>query len=537
MRDPTRATESPDRSRIAMMVLIFLASLPVFFLGSPTAISIFDEGVILTGALRIMAGDQPAVNFYVVYGPAQFYIVAWIFELFGPSVTAGRIYDSANLAAVVCAAYWVARDLELRKSILAAFALIVLFLLLNRSPLYPVTPIIALLLLGCGLTIRALKPGGGVSGFLPLGAVIAAITLFRIDFGLISIAAFGTPVLVTLFMRVRAGSERFSRAAATMLGVVLITALAFAVTLAALYLAGFLGPAVHDLVTYNGRNFAEMRNIPFPSLAKALSHPLDGIAIYLPFLATLLGGVACVFANRAGSGAERHTVPLIVLCSATLFFYTHALVRTDRYHTLISDIPAIIVFFLAIRLFSATAFPWPWFGIGLRLLKGMVVVIVMLFGLAELSQRDLVYSHLGAQRDTTLPAAKLFSTDAERVAAARYVIKITEADDRILSATGRHDKIYVNDTAFYFLVGRLPGTRWHHYDPGVQTSETVQREMIAELEANDVKTIVENTTWDLIKEPNRSALSSGVTLLDDYIEQHFQKDRQFGAITILRRRD
>jgi hypothetical protein len=39
----------------------------------------------------------------------------------------------------------------------------------------------------------------------------------------------------------------------------------------------------------------------------------------------------------------------------------------------------------------------------------------------------------------------------------------------------------------------------------VQTSETVQREMIAELEANDVKIIVENTTWDLMKEPNRSA--------------------------------
>ena len=133
--------------------------------------------------------------------------------------------------------------------------------------------------------------------------------------------------------------------------------------------------------------------------------------------------------------------------------------------------------------------------------------------------------------------AALFSADDEWIAAARYVIEITEDDDRILSATGRHDKIFVNDLAFYFLVGRLPGTRWHQYDPGVQTSETVQREMIAELDANDVKTIVENTTWDLTQEPNRSALSSGVTLLDDYIEQHFQKDRQFGAITILRRRD
>jgi hypothetical protein len=398
-----------------MMVLIFLASLTVFFLGSPATIFLYDEGLILTGALRVMGGEQPAADFYVNYGPAQFYIVAWIFELFGPSVTAGRVYDSAILATTVCAAYWVARDLDLRESVLATFVLIVLLLLLYRFPLYPVTPTITLLLLGCGLTIRALTSGGGIGGFLALGAVIAAFTLFRIDFGLISIAAFGSAVLVTLIIRVRAGSERFSLAAATMLGVALIAALAFAVTLAALYLVGFLGPAVHDLVTYNGRNYVEMRNLPFPSLATALSHPAFGVAVYMPLLAALLGGVACAFANRAGLEEERHMVPLIVLCSATLFFYTLALVRTDASHTLISDIPAIIVFFLALRHLPTKAFPWRWLGIGLRLLKGMVVVIVMLFGLANLSQRDLVYARLGAQRDTTLPVATLFSADDERI--------------------------------------------------------------------------------------------------------------------------
>ena len=294
---------------------------------------------------------------------------------------------------------------------------------------------------------------------------------------------------------------------------------------------------MHDLIAYGGQNYVEMRNRPFPDLETALSRPVLGFAVYLPPLATLLGGIACVFANRAGPEAERRQVSLIVLCSATFFFYIPALVRTDVYHTLISDIPAIMVFFLALRHFSATTFPWRWLGIGLRLLKGVVVVVVMLFGLTDLSRRDLVYSRFGTQRDTSFPAVTLFSVHGVRVAAAKYAIENTETDERILSATGRHDKIFVNNLAFYFLVGRLPGTRWHQYDSGVQSSETVQREMIAELEANDVKIIVEDTTWDLRKEPNRSALSSGVTLLDDYIEQHFQKVRQFGAITILRRRD
>jgi hypothetical protein len=38
-----------------------------------------------------MDGEQPAVDFYVNYGPAQFYIVAWIFKVFRPSVIAGRV--------------------------------------------------------------------------------------------------------------------------------------------------------------------------------------------------------------------------------------------------------------------------------------------------------------------------------------------------------------------------------------------------------------------------------------------------------------
>lgn len=254
------------------MALIFFASLMLFFLGSPVQIFIHDEGLILTGALRVMDGEQPAADFYVLYGPAQFYILAWIFELFGPSVTVGRVYDSVLLASVVCAAYWVARDFDLRESLPIPLALIVLFLLLHRSPLYPVTPTITLMLLGCGLTIRALAAGSGAGGFLPLGAVVAAFTLFRIDFGLIAIAAFGSAILVTLAMRIRAGSERLPRAAATILGVTLIAVLAFATPVGALYLSGFLEPAMHDFLAYGRRIYVETGI--YPSLVSQRRSPV-----------------------------------------------------------------------------------------------------------------------------------------------------------------------------------------------------------------------------------------------------------------------
>jgi hypothetical protein len=40
--------------------------------------------------------------------------------------------------------------------------------------------------------------------------------------------------------------------------------------------------------------------------------------------------------------------------------------------------------------------------------------------------------------------------------------------------------------------------------------------------------------WDDQREPNDSALSSGVTLLDDYIRQAYQPVATFGVNTVLR---
>ena len=40
--------------------------------------------------------------------------------------------------------------------------------------------------------------------------------------------------------------------------------------------------------------------------------------------------------------------------------------------------------------------------------------------------------------------------------------------------------------------------------------------------------------WDDFAEPNESVVSSGVTLLDDFIRAHYRPVRTFGAITVLR---
>jgi hypothetical protein len=82
-------------------------------------LAVYDEGVILTGAMRVLAGDVPHGDFYANYGPGAFYVVAALFKLFGTSAIVERAYDTLvragsspsayALAAASCTAAWPSR--------------------------------------------------------------------------------------------------------------------------------------------------------------------------------------------------------------------------------------------------------------------------------------------------------------------------------------------------------------------------------------------------------------------------------------------
>jgi hypothetical protein len=60
--------------------------------------------------------------------------------------------------------------------------------------------------------------------------------------------------------------------------------------------------------------------------------------------------------------------------------------------------------------------------------------------------------------------------------------------------------------------------------------------MTAELDRFAPRYIVLESNWDAAAEPNASAISSGVTILDDYIQQRYEIERRYETISVLRRR-
>ena len=82
--------------------------------------------------------------------------------------------------------------------------------------------------------------------------------------------------------------------------------------------------------------------------------------------------------------------------------------------------------------------------------------------------------------------------------------------------------------------GWVPATKWYHFDPGLQTSKQIQTAMISDLQASKPHYAVLESEWIDFSEPNESAVSSNVTLLDDFLRANFQPVQVFGKLTVLR---
>src|ERR1700722_13307170 len=79
---------------VATLACLFLASLVWLTLCMNRDSNVYDEGLILEGAVRVLDGAIPHRDFYANYGPGQFYVLAGLYKIFGVSVLVERLLDT-----------------------------------------------------------------------------------------------------------------------------------------------------------------------------------------------------------------------------------------------------------------------------------------------------------------------------------------------------------------------------------------------------------------------------------------------------------
>lgn len=546
-------------------LLIFLGAAIFLFLFTGRAVIVFDEGILLTAAMRTMAGQILHRDFYFNYGPAQLYLLAGLFKMFGASVLVERLTGAALAAGMVTSLYILVRKFCGR---FLAFAAAIVSMLWSLGLLFTIglmSPTLAILALWTSWLILPVSDER-VQRRRAMGAglLTGIMFLFRYDMGGITVVADMIAVVIMMWIaepRLRKGLKRVGT-------VVMMPYLStFVITILPFSIAYLCVASLHDLLDdtflYGKWAYPVGRGLPFP--IPRLGPTFQQIAVYLlPIIIALaLWLVIRRAMKRKTTGPESGTEEpdwlnlFVVLGVVAVIFAAKGFVRAGIGGMSVSAIVCVLL--LAILLKHRAALNiW---------LRGVLAATAVLFVLAALvsaqiplvgrvqSIREIHLQPLAinwiltSDRQPPSPAFRTwchegtpitrgfcFLLDEDNIQAVRYLDAHTRPGDYLYSGLDHHDRILMNDMILYFATQRLPAVKWAQLDPMVENLSYRQRDMIHDLELHKPPYIVLDSEFDDMREPNGSSVSTGVHLLDDYISSHYETVQQYGTLAILRRR-
>jgi hypothetical protein len=465
----------------------------------------YDEGLILTGATRILHGEIPYRDFWTVYGPGQIYLLALVFKLFSPSILVARIVDiHFKLLALIAGRYLVANLSGSQKW--ADYSLLVLSLWLGNFMNfdYPAVPALALSLLGlAALTVgqdqerpRLILCSGILAGFT---------TLFRHDFGAYLVMASLTSAVLFQLRHPRAHWLRPLIIYCLGVGTIVIPVASFflfRVPLEKLYF---------PLIEYPSHVFPGVRRLPYPIQA----------AFLFPFIPPLLALIRWrnVPTRRIGL-----LVPMWVL-----FLTAQVSVRSDRLHLLPFYFGALLLLAPADRQLTS------WFPSWTRYRTWAAVVLVLLTADSFGPRLQLIQALFSPSKTPEIARAHGVLLRGDQAQALEQISRLSSPGDRIFVGNDRHDRLHMNDALFYFLSELPPAVFAHEMDPGTTPSAACQRRIVGELERSQPRFAVRVDHLSDNLEPNASAQSSGVALLDPYLDERFSEIGHYGDYHVLLR--
>jgi len=540
-----RVTAALRRNGVRLGLL--LAAVALQFGWMDASVGIYDEGLTLFGADRVLRGDVPYRDFWTIYGPGNFYALAALFRVFGEQVLVERAFDIAAKTAIVVNVYAIVRVFAGRAVGLGAAALSLGLVMFLRSYGAPVFPAMAALLTAVSLLRHesaSTRPGACAAA----GVAVAAGTLFRHDLGAYAFVALGIYFVRCVVAASRDAERHKAARDAT------VYVLAYALTLApvAVGLAWSVPGQVlyRDLIEIPLFVYPRVRHLPFPpigsTIAAAYTHrsavTLGALVVYLPLVALAIALAAEWARSRRNLAAtvspQDHLFHLLVLLTA--FFFAKGYVRVSPFQMGPALIAAVVL--VASTAGRARHRTWRIALLAVVAIGGLVLLVKPIVTSGARQGATSQTSALMADRwitharalcaDTSIPRLRCMRMDNDRAAIVRYLLDHGASGKKVYVGTGRHDRLLVSDLSLAFAAGIVAPTHWHDLHPGVQTTREVQEEMIAELGRSEIAYVVLDRAWDDEREPNASAHSSGVTVLDDYLRRNFHEVFVAGPLTV-----
>ena len=536
--------KSPPKAAVA---IFFYGLLLLLFMPIRTPMNFYDEGFAVFNAVRVTEGELPYRDFWAVYPPGQLYALSGVYKLFGISLLSSRIYDTLVRCAVVIGFYLAARKITSKWMAYTTALVVALVMASVGFYSYAVYPALAWGIFALWSALKYVETDQ-IKWLFLAGGLAGVASFFRWDIGLYG--AFGLSAAVFLHRFALEWQSGKGLKQSIWLGVIAAGRLLLPVTIVILLLYGLvslnsgLGYVWDQVFLFPATKLHDVRWLAYPKLIPEISgisdywnyysRLLDWQRFYLPLAVYILALVVCGHALLI-----KRIKPDISLFGsyASAFFgllaFAQALSRYDHIHALPTGLFAFLVIVGLVSLIRRIP-------AGKFLQVGLIILLPAVLSVYFFSTMDSVRRTLEQSPPwncySTFPRASCAYVGENRQRAVDYIQANTQPEDPIYVGNQRHDMIFVSDVGLYFLAARPSATRYSELHPGVATTRPIQDEIIGELESKQVQFLVLMDMW-LSQEPNESAVSSGVTVLDEYVRSHYRLTAQFGEYQILKRLD
>lgn len=451
-----------------------------------------DEGLMLQAADRIAGGQWPYRDFWWNYGPGQALLLALPAKVLGTSLLWWRIIRVAIDTVVALLAYRL-----VRRAGTPEWLSLLAWLAVAAAMAWPTGPgpnPTALLLVAIALLLARRRP-------LAAGVLCGVAVAFRPEIGAagaVSVALLG------------GGATALAVAA----GVAIVVLLPFFVVAP--------GAMLDDTVGFLG--VQHLQRLPLPTRYRGGVDPNKLLEFYLPLILLAASALWAAWAAVRRPRWALAAVPLLAVGVAYLVG------RPDEFHLM--PLSVVLAVVIAVAAAGERAAVW----------RAALLVALGLIALHGVERRAGQLLHPPALAPVPSPVADGVKTSPADAAALRGLLPrihaLTPPGCPIFVAPPRFDRVSVGDPLLYVLAQRPNPTRYDVIQPGIVTTAAVQREIVADLERARPGVLVR---WldprAIADEPNGSARSSGVHLLDRYLASRYGPPERFGpyALHVARR--
>ncbi|MBI3342163.1 glycosyltransferase family 39 protein [Candidatus Curtissbacteria bacterium] len=499
----------------ARSAILFLASFIYLLVGIKQFASVYDEGLVVYGAKKVLDGQIPYRDFWSLYPPGQFYTLADLFKIFGTNLFTERIFGTIVQSLVALTVFLLVQKTTNRTiAVTASIVVLIMTVLIRNYGSVSAQVSLLFMLISCYLLSKFEKSEKKLL-FLA-GFSCGLSTLFRIDIGALAFFAFILFIAISQIQITKKLSLSLAKKVFA-LTVGFLVPICFSLTLLLRYVNS--KDLLQQLLIFPATIYPKVRHLP-------IFNNDSQFALYLIILVYFLS--LFMLRNKKSSlttNQKRHLLLFVLVGSA---FLIKGLSRLDPGHLFPTIITAILSFsILYSQLTNHINLEYK----PVRyLVRSLIVPLLMTIPIITIF---LLSSFPALSCNNNLPESGCINVESEQLQAIQFIKQKTTSQDYIFVGNSRHDQLFANDVIFYFLAGRNSPTKYHELHPGLANTAAVQSEIIKSLQEKKVKYVVLYAGFENSYEQNGSAQSSHVAILDDYLIANYKQTAQFGMYRIL----